>query len=154
MRSNPSLPKQWANGTLCSFPPHCYPCPQSNFGDVGQEDDHAADDAEAHDETYLIPDAENAASEATDEPGKGPSQVQRSATPERHTGTDAIAVADGEANLRDQVHDVAMSPKRNCNDAEPKSSSQQAHNKSGTIGPSVAFMEAGNNSDDSLSLSE
>lgn len=124
------------------------------FVDVGQEDDHAADDAEANDETYLIPDAENVAFEATDEPRKQSSKVERSATPERHTGTDVVAVPDGERNSRGQVQDAAMSPIRDDNDAETKPSSEQEHNKPDKIGLSGNFMDLEDNSDDSLSLTE
>lgn len=123
----------------------------SCFQFAGQDDDHdqAADDAEANDETYLIPDADALESEPVENPNKAGERIERSATPDRHVGTGSIA---GPTHLEDKRYRTDGSSQHDASDQEADSRGQEQGPDDEK--PRKPSEQPGDNSDDSLSLSE
>lgn len=120
----------------------------------GDDQDHAADDAEAHDETYLIPDADKAVSGATDAPHQEQPRSGRSATPERHPGAGEAAGSDDEADSKGEAQMEDAAPQRSSSDREAGGAGPQGLADSNVNGATEDSVQPGDVSDDSLSLSE
>eukprot|EP00892_Ulva_mutabilis_P000003 jgi/Ulvmu1/10002/UM059_0051.1 len=121
-------------------------------GNEDDQDNAAADDAEAHDDAYLVAEADRAAADGTGAQADNPPQSNQTADMERHAGVDEAAASGDDENKGPQVQEGPQADQRHSGDSPGSGDEDAGPTKVGDADGHV--HDEAQHSDDSLSLSE